>query len=164
MKEMKKLQKTAGGQNEELLRDTYIEVDLDKLAANVVMIKDMVGPEIAITAVIKANGYGHGAWQIAQSIMDAGADYLAVATLTEALELREHAIDAPILIMGHTPDRLLPHVADTDDIFFRTGKAAQRAGRGLRTEGQGTHQSRYGFSPSGQDAISGLSCGDSEDL
>ena len=114
MREMKKLQKTAGGQKEELLRDTYIEVDLDKLAANVVMIKDMVGPEVAITAVIKANGYGHGAWQIAQSIMDAGADYLAVATLTEALELREHAIDAPILIMGHTPDRLLHHVAEQD--------------------------------------------------
>ena len=52
MKEMKKLQKTAGGQKEELLRDTYIEVDLDKLEANVVMIKDMVGPEVAITAVI----------------------------------------------------------------------------------------------------------------
>ena len=120
MREMKKLQKTAGGQKEELLRDTYIEVDLDKLEANVVMIKDMVGPEVAITAVIKANGYGHGAWQIAQSIMDAGADYLAVATLTEALELREHAIDAPILIMGHTPDRLLPHVAEqglTQTIF-----------------------------------------------
>ena len=120
MREMKKLQKTAGGQKEELLRDTYIEVDLDKLAANVVMIKDMVGPEVAITAVIKANGYGHGAWQIAQSIMDAGADYLAVATLTEALELREHAIDAPILIMGHTPDRLLHHVAEqglTQTIF-----------------------------------------------
>ena len=100
MREMKKLQKTAGGQKEELLRDTYIEVDLDKLAANVVMIKDMVGPEVAITAVIKANGYGHGAWQIAQSIMDAGADYLAVATLTEALELREHAIDAPIQAAG----------------------------------------------------------------
>lgn len=113
---------------EELLRDTYIEVDLDKLEANVVMIKDMVGPEVAITAVIKANGYGHGAWQIAQSIMDAGADYLAVATLTEALELREHAIDAPILIMGayagQTASSRRGAGSDTDDIFFRTGKAA----------------------------------------
>lgn len=98
----------------ERLRDTYIEIDLDKMEANVKKIKEMVGPEVAVTAVVKANGYGHGAWQIAQTIIRAGADYLAVATLTEALELREHEIQAPVLIMGHTPDRLLHHIVEQD--------------------------------------------------
>lgn len=98
----------------EVLRDTYIEIDLKKLKKNVEDIKKMVGEDVAVTAVIKANGYGHGAWQIAKTIMDSGADYLAVATLTEALELREHYAEYPILIMGHTPDRLLHHIVEKD--------------------------------------------------
>lgn len=94
----------------EILRDTYIEIDLGKLEKNVRLVKEMVGPAVAVTAVVKANGYGHGACRIAETIMNAGADYLAVATLTEALELREVYADYPILIMGHTPNRLLHHV------------------------------------------------------
>lgn len=104
----------------ELLRDTYIEIDLSKLEKNVKMIKEMVGGKVVLTAVIKANGYGHGALQIAKPIMEAGADYLAVATLTEALELRGQYADYPILIMGHTPNRLLHHIAEkhlTQTIF-----------------------------------------------
>ena len=51
------------------LRDTIIEIDLGKLSKNVKMIKEMAGSDVAVMAVIKANGYGHGAWQIAQTII-----------------------------------------------------------------------------------------------
>ena len=54
-------------------------------------------------AVIKANAYGHGAVRIAQTALDAGADSLAVATLSEALELRSANVCAPILVLGYTP-------------------------------------------------------------
>ena len=107
-------QNKTANENTELLRDTVIEIDLKKLQNNVRLMKDMLGPDVALMAVIKANGYGHGALQIARPIMEAGADYLAVATLTEALELRRSFRGYPILILGHTPDRLLHHIVEQD--------------------------------------------------
>lgn len=56
--------------------------------------------------MVKANAYGHGAVKVAQTVLKAGAGRLAVATLTEALELRNAAIDAPILVLGYTPTDL----------------------------------------------------------
>lgn len=97
-----------------ILRDTQIIVDLKKTARNMQMIRQMVGPDIAIMAVVKANAYGHGAVQIAPTLMENGADYLSVATLTEALELREAYDNYPIFIMGHTPDRFLRYVVEND--------------------------------------------------
>lgn len=85
-----------------MLRDTYIEVNLDRLAQNVKNIRMRVGDKVGIAAVIKADAYGHGSIECAKTIMESGADYLAVATLTEALKLREVYKDYPILIMGYT--------------------------------------------------------------
>ena len=93
-----------------LLRDTYVQVDLAALAGNMDAIRAMVGPDVAVMPVVKANGYGLGAVGIAPTLLAHGACYLAVATLTEALELREAYPDAPLFILGHTPDRLLPIV------------------------------------------------------
>ena len=70
------------------LRDTQIIVDTAKIGKNMSLIKDMVGDDVDVMAVIKANGYGHGAVGIAPALMNAGAYALAVATLTEALELK----------------------------------------------------------------------------
>ena len=95
---------------EPLLRDTYVEINLDNIAYNMRKIKETVGNDVAIAAVVKANGYGHGAVDIAQTIMENGGDYLAVATLTEALELRKHHLDYKIFIMGYTPDEYLEYV------------------------------------------------------
>lgn len=94
----------------ELLRDTFVEINLDHIAYNMRKIKEALGENVAIAAVVKANGYGHGAVDIAQTIMENGGDYLAVATLTEALELRNHHPDYKIFIMGYTPDEYLEHV------------------------------------------------------
>lgn len=95
---------------EPLLRDTYVEVNLDNIAYNVRKLKDIVGKDVAMAAVLKANAYGHGAVDIAPTIMGNGADMLAVATLSEALELRKHYKDYDIFIMGYTPDEYMEYV------------------------------------------------------
>ena len=97
-----------------LLRDTVVRVDLSAIAENMRLIAEMCGPDVAIMPVIKANGYGHGAVGIAPTLMEAGATYLAVATLTEALELREAYPDYPLFILGHTPDRLADLVVENN--------------------------------------------------
>lgn len=97
---------------EMILRDTVIEVDLDRIAGNMRAIKAMVGEKTAVAGVVKADGYGHGAVGIAKTLMENGATLLAVATLSEAIELKEAYPEYPVLIMGLTPDRLLCVVAD----------------------------------------------------
>ena len=57
----------------------------------------------ALLAVLKADGYGHGAVRVARTALLHGADYLATACLSEAVALRGHGIGAPILILGFTP-------------------------------------------------------------
>lgn len=98
----------------EQLRDTVIEVDLGKLKKNIGLIREMVGDDVCLMAVVKADGYGHGAVEISETLMRNGADYLSVATLSEAIEIRERYSDYPILIMGHTPDRYLEKVVSND--------------------------------------------------
>lgn len=100
--------------NQELLRDTRVEVDLSKIAYNMQQIRGMSGPDVAVMPVIKANGYGHGAAAIAPTLLEEGAVYLAVATLTEALELKDKDTSLPVFILGHTPDRLLHHIVERE--------------------------------------------------
>lgn len=99
-----------------MLRDTYVEINLDNMAHNLRKIREFVGSDIAITAVVKANGYGHGAVEIAKTIIENGGDYLAVATLTEALELRNVYPEYKIFIMGYTPNKYLEYVVDNNII------------------------------------------------
>ncbi len=121
----------------ELLRDTQIVVDTKKIADNMTMIKEMIGEDVEAMAVVKANGYGHGAIGIAPALIEAGAKYLAVATLTEALEIKEAYPKYPVFIMGHTPDRLLHHIVEKDiaqTVFTleqvkELGKLAKEAGK-----------------------------------
>ncbi len=80
-------------------RDTWAEIDLDKISQNIKSFKKHL-PDQKIMAVVKANGYGHGAFQIAREALDAGAEWLAVSMLDEALALRKQRITAPILVMN----------------------------------------------------------------
>ncbi|MGI6683967.1 MAG: alanine racemase [Bacillota bacterium] len=84
-----------------ITRPVWAEVDLGAVAHNTREIRRIVKPETKIMAIVKANGYGHGAVQIAQTALKHGADYLGVAILSEAVKLREQGIDAPILVMGY---------------------------------------------------------------
>lgn len=96
------------------LRDTKLVIDLEKIKKNIEVVKDIIGPDVAFMPVIKANGYGHGALGIAPAIMETNPAYLAVATLSEAVELKESYPDYPIFVMGHTPNKYLPYVVEYD--------------------------------------------------
>lgn len=87
--------------------DTVIHIDLDRLGRNLDAVCRMAGNDVGVMTVIKANGYGHGAVQIAPTLLAHGARYLAVARLEEAIPLREAYPDAPLFALGYTPDRLL---------------------------------------------------------
>jgi len=99
-----------------MIRDTYVEINLDNLKYNMKNIKERVGENVEIAAVVKADGYGHGAVGIAKTIMESGAYALAVATLSEALELRHAYEEYKIFIMGYTPDEYLEFVVKHDII------------------------------------------------
>ena len=89
-----------------LVRPVWAEIDLDNLANNMKEIRRLTDKKAKVTAVIKADGYGHGAKYIAQTLLENGADRFAVAVLDEALELRNSDVTVPILVLGYTqPDR-----------------------------------------------------------
>lgn len=94
-----------------LLRDTVIKVDLSAIAENIRNICALVGPSAEVAAVVKANAYGHGILPLAPVIMENGASLLAVATLSEALEIKTAYPDYPVLVMGLTSDAYLPQAA-----------------------------------------------------
>jgi alanine racemase len=89
-------------------RDTWAEVSLEAIQYNTKQFKDFIDDSVHLMAVVKADGYGHGAVSVAQAAIQAGADYLAVALLDEALQLREAGITHPILILGYTANRSIP--------------------------------------------------------
>jgi len=88
---------------EVILRRTWAEIDLDALAWNYNIARSRIGSGVKYLGVVKADAYGHGAVQIARKLEEMGTDYLAVSSLDEARELRNGGIQAPILILGHTP-------------------------------------------------------------
>lgn len=81
-------------------RDTWAEINLDHISYNVKSLKKMLPTNVQIIAVVKANAYGHGDEAVAQTALESGASYLAVAFLDEALALRKKGIAAPILVLG----------------------------------------------------------------
>ncbi|MGE5483645.1 MAG: alanine racemase [Ignavibacteriales bacterium] len=86
------------------IRPAWVEVDLDAIGRNIQRFRRLTGDGVSIMAVVKANGYGHGAVEVARASLEAGAGWLGVAMLSEALELRRAKITAPILILGYTPE------------------------------------------------------------
>jgi alanine racemase len=88
------------------LRPVWAEVDLDKLAHNMREIR-RVSKSKDIIAVIKADGYGHGALDIAPTLLENGATRIAVAVLSEAIELRRGGIEKSIMVLGFTPPSLI---------------------------------------------------------
>jgi len=70
------------------------------IANNIEVVRKMVGPAVRIMAVVKANGYGHGIYEAAQAALDAEADWLGVATVTEGVVLRRRNIIAPMLVLS----------------------------------------------------------------
>ncbi len=84
------------------LKRTWAEIDLDRLQTNLQRIKQAASGSL-IMAVVKADAYGHGAVMAARTLCEAGADWLAVSNLDEAIQLRNAGLSAPILILSYTP-------------------------------------------------------------
>jgi alanine racemase len=86
-----------------LPRGAWLEIDLDALAGNLRVVRELVGPRTETWAVVKADAYGHGIEMAARTFAAAGAQRLCVATLDEALLLRRAGITAPLLVMFPIP-------------------------------------------------------------
>jgi alanine racemase len=81
-------------------RTTRAIIDLDAIAVNVMTLRDLLPATTSLMAVVKGDGYGHGAVMVARSAISSGATMLGVATVGEAAELRDHQVVAPILLLG----------------------------------------------------------------
>ena len=88
---------------ESTLVRTWCEIDLDALIHNYKTLRKRVGENVKFLGVVKADAYGHGAVEVSRVLEKEGADYLAVSSIDEAMELRLNGIKMPILILGHTP-------------------------------------------------------------
>lgn len=84
-------------------RPTQADINLDHLCTNVEAFRKALPQGMKFLACVKANAYGHGAVEMARELERVGVDYLSVAFLDEALELRQHGITIPILVLGYTP-------------------------------------------------------------
>jgi len=81
-------------------RPTVAEVSLAALRHNCRQARELVGPAVAVMAVVKADAYGHGAVAAARAFVDAGAAALGVSTVEEGVELRRAGLAAPIVVLG----------------------------------------------------------------
>ncbi|GAA8479429.1 alanine racemase [Helicobacter pylori] len=97
-----------------LKRASFVEVDTASLRHNFSAVKSIVPKDAHIMAVVKANAYGAGATKASEIFLQEGANYLGVATLDEALELRSHFSKTPILILGYSPNSNASMLIDND--------------------------------------------------
>jgi len=97
---------------ESTLRRTWAEIDLDALRHNYEALRRRIGPQVKFLGVVKADAYGHGAVLVSKTLQALGADYLAVSSIDEAMELRENGVTMPVLILGHTPKEQVGRLID----------------------------------------------------
>lgn len=104
---------------------TWADIYLDRLECNYHALRAYL-PRQRFLGVVKANAYGHGAIPVAQRLAALGADYLAVACLDEAMELRQAGLRLPILILGYTDPAFAPLLAGEQltQTIYDTGMAA----------------------------------------
>jgi len=82
------------------MRPTWAEIDIDSLKSNFLLVRKIVGKDVGVISIVKADAYGHGAVSVSRALIESGSDMLGVATVEEALELRESGIKAPIILLG----------------------------------------------------------------
>ena len=141
-----------------MTHNTYVTIDLDAICENIQAIQKKAG--VPLMAVVKANGYGHGAVQVARLLQESCA-FFGVACIQEALELRQAGIKQPLLILGHTPadayptairEGIRPSIFCYEDALALS-KAAEALGLpALFHFALDTGMSRIGFQVSEEDA------------
>ncbi len=118
-------------------RATRAIVDLSAIAANVAGVRKRVGPSPHVMAVVKADGYGHGAVAVARAALASGADWLGVALPEEGEELRRAGIMGPILVLGliqpeeacKVVEAGLDQAVASEELVAAVGRAAARVGK-----------------------------------
>ena len=93
---------------------TWAEVDLDAIAHNIKEIRKITNPNAKIMAVVKADAYGHGFLEVAKTLLENGADRLAVAVLQEGKQLRSRGVTVPILILGASGEEAVEDLINFD--------------------------------------------------
>jgi len=135
-------------------RPAWSEINLDAFVENFKKIKAMVRPGTMVTGVIKADAYGHGAIEIGKVLQEEGVDRFAVATLSEALQLRKVFKKIPILILGYTPTYAADEVIENNIIqtMYNVDEAGIFSDRAVKLEKKlklhikiDTGMSRLGF-------------------
>ena len=139
---------------------TWTEIDLSNLEHNYRALRAMLPQGCRFLGVVKADAYGHGAVQVARRLETLGAEYLAVACLDEALELRQAGITTPILILGYTPTERAEALLDNGitqtvydvEMARALSNAAAAAGKTLKIHVKAdTGMSRLGWLCGGED-------------
>ena len=142
-------------------RSTRAIVDLDAIAANVAELRKLTAAHTALVAIVKADGYGHGAVMTSRTALAAGASMLGVATIGEGAELRQRQITAPILLLGPCdPSELhralildLALTVGSEALLMDVDSAAAGLGKCARVHLKiDTGMHRYGATP--RDALS----------
>jgi len=118
-------------------RWSWAEIDLSAITDNVANLKALTQSGTQFMAVVKADGYGHGAVQSARAALAGGADRLGVATVGEGLELRKAGIFAPVLLLSEPPKDAIPRLLQQDltptvttrEFAVELGKQASAEGR-----------------------------------
>ena len=115
-------------------------VDVGAIARNCAVLAGAAAPA-ALCAVVKADGYGHGAVPAARAALEGGATWLAVATAEEAAALRAGGLGAPLLVLGALSPEELPIAvaAGADVVAWREGFVAALAAHAQPGAGTGVH-------------------------
>lgn len=117
-------------------RWAWLEIDLAAIRHNVAEVRRRLGSRTRLMAVVAADAYGHGAVECSQAMLGAGADQLAVATVSEGVELRRAGIEAPVVVLQQPPFASIPllvqhHLAPAiyePDFAVAFGEEADRHG------------------------------------
>ena len=113
----------------------WIEVDLNAIENNYRAVRGICGDGVAIVAIIKANAYGHGAVEVAKTLSNAGAQYLAVTRLEEALPIREAGVLAPLMLLAPAlPDEVPEAVAQGLTACISCFEDAERLSQAAATQ------------------------------
>ncbi|KZV13673.1 hypothetical protein F511_45165 [Dorcoceras hygrometricum] len=119
-------------------RPTVAEIDLDALESNYLAFRQALPEGMKLLICVKANAYGHGAVQVSKEMERLKADYLSVAFLDEALELRAAGIKMPILVLGYTPPEGLKAALEQNITLCLFDEEVLEAARRLEPEASGT--------------------------
>lgn len=136
-------------------------IDLDAICHNIKEVKRIVGPDVKVMPVIKADGYGHGSVPVAKALNEIGVDAFAVAIIEEGITLRNNGIRQPILILGYTSEyqysSLIQYEIEPTVFCYEMAESLSKIAQALGKDAKvhikvDTGMNRIGFQPTEESA------------